>query len=74
MVASRELEVWDYDLKNMIKSGHVYNNELLFDQLCKFVPFEDWYEVFLRQPVKPGRYKFWMMILLLSSFHLHGTF
>jgi len=47
MVDRRELEVWDYDLENRLKAGHVSDNGLVFDQLCAFVPFEDWEEVLL---------------------------
>lgn len=47
MVVRCRLEVFDHDLKNQLKTGYVSNKGDLFDQLCAFVPFEDWYSVFL---------------------------
>jgi hypothetical protein len=52
MVVRCWLEVWDHDLENRLEAGYVSDEGLLFDQLCSFVPFEDWYSVFLCEPME----------------------
>jgi hypothetical protein len=55
MVARCWLEVWDHGLENRLVAGYVSDSPhagVLFDQLCVFVSWEDWDEVFLCAPME----------------------
>ena len=52
MVACCWLEVCDHDFENRLVAGYVSEEGRMFDQLCAFVPFEDWYRVFLCKPME----------------------